>query len=240
MSGPYEFGDVVDGYRWTVLGWEPVEGSEPAASAALQHALDTRLARPAVTHHARHTSAATRPVAPATPAPDADTATQVEAAATTAATDVDPEPAAEPDLPAAGAVVADPAPALAGTAAPEPERRWTPVGWELVEPEVDDAPERALGADDLEPQDEGGRPAGVGDPIEEFADVLAAAPSAPPIEPDAELGHLVDVTTIDLAGVEDGSRTQPDAEDVEVLDLREPVAARPVTLVEPPAGWYPG
>jgi hypothetical protein len=232
MSGPYEFGDVVDGYRWTVLGWEPVEGSEPAASAALQHALDTRLARPGVTHHVRHTSAAARPVAPTTS--DADAAAEAEAADTATTAGVDPEPASDPGLAVtAGALVADTAPAQPRSAAPEPERRWTPVGWELVEPEVD-------AGDDLDAQDEGGRPAGVGDPIEEFADVLAAAPSAPPIEPDAELGLVVDVTTIELAGTEDGSTTEPDAEDVDVLDLREPVAARPVTLVEPPAGWYPG
>jgi hypothetical protein len=231
MSGPYQFGDVVDGYRWTVLGWEPVEGSEPAASAALQHALDTHLERPALTRHARHVSAAAHRPAATTPPDDevADAADIDLADIDPAAVDVaEPVPApeaaedsveaalpAQQSAPASGSAP-DPAPATGAT----PQLRWTPVGWEVVaedppvEPTAPSAP-----VDTRVDLVEGDRPTSVSaqerpeaPPLEEFADVVAAAPSAPPLE------------------AEDGA--------TEVIDLREP--ERAITLPEPSAGWYPG
>ena len=249
MSGPYEFGDVVDGYRWTVLGWEPVEGSEPAASAALQHALDTHLEQPALTRHARHIFSAVHPpaaqTARATPgdlapddlAPDdlaphdpADPATPGSPPAEVAG-DVAAEPLPEPtadsgDLLVPSARGTDPAAAAADPVADAPttpQLRWTPVGWEVVADESLEA--EPAGATDVEPTastgdgDElparsaaGGEAGPEAEPVEEFADVIAAAPSTPPLEAEDD--------------------------DPGVIDLR--TTERTAALPEPTAGWYPG
>jgi hypothetical protein len=223
MSGPYQFGDVVDGYRWTVLGWEPVEGSEPAASAALQHALDTHLERPALTRHARHVSAAAHP--PVAPAP-LDEGADVDLADADAAESVPAPEAAEDSVESAlpaqqsarvSGSAPDPAPATGAT----PQLRWTPVGWEVVAEEAPpvEPPASSDLVDTRVDLVEGDPPSSVSaqerpeaPPLEEFADVVAAAPSAPPLE------------------------AEDDA--TEVIDLRE--AERAITLPEPAAGWYPG
>ena len=49
----------------------------------------------------------------------------------------------------------------------------------------------------------------------------------------------VPTTTTTTTSTTTTSTTTTEADDA-VLDLREPVAARQVTLAEPPAGWYPG
>ncbi len=200
MTGPYKFGDVVDGYRWTVLGWEQVEGTDASASAALRHAMDTRIETASTPPPARHTSTAARAQA------------QVDTRPTQAPAE-DPPP-----------VVADPA--VATEAAAETlttpggdELRWTAVGWEVVPPTEQAAAADSLATAEVEPP-AAATPVVSVDPPEEFADVLAAAPSAPPLE-------------ADLVG-DDAALDAP------VVDLREVSIERAVTLPEPTAGWYPG
>jgi hypothetical protein len=104
-----------------------------------------------------------------------------------------------------------------------PQLRWTPVGWEVVadedlEAESTQATEAGPTAATEDRDDLDERPVELvatlpeAEPVEEFADVVAAAPSAPPLEADSD--------------------------EPSVVDLR--AAERTVVLPEPAAGWYPG
>lgn len=85
---PYQFGDVVDGYRWTITGWEPVEA--PERTVGVPRLLEKRYAATQARQQAQ-TQTLDDP-APAVVADDPTVVPEPEPDSPTAVAQVEPEP----------------------------------------------------------------------------------------------------------------------------------------------------
>jgi hypothetical protein len=173
---PYQFGDVVDGYRWTITGWEPV--AAPERTVGVPRLLEKRYA--ATQEAQARAQAATQTLEPDAPVvtderpvvvPDDppvvvldETDVEVEpadGAGPDPVVDVGPEAEAEPDLEPEPPVVdvepeaeaepdLEPDPETAAVAEPPPiEAADVPAPSAEPEPPVADEPDRSYSLDEL-------------------------------------------------------------------------------------------
>ena len=167
---PYQFGDVVDGYRWTITGWEPV--SPPERTVGVPRKLEARYAASLAAREKAQQQATTEPATTevlddaaldgdATGPAESDAGldappTRTVIAAPDLAVEFD-EPPVEVAVELATDDVLDPDAAATGQDEPVPDdaqsvgvRAWYGLGWETQpDPDADLAPQ-STDIDDLD------------------------------------------------------------------------------------------